>query len=71
MGVRERPHNHFTLLQASGADDAEAVAVAAVRRRAVVAIRRPAAARREVPTPAPSHAGRARLNKAIAAKSEL
>jgi len=44
MEVRELPHNHFALLQASGADDAEADDVAvAFRRRVVVAIRRPAA----------------------------
>ena len=35
MGVRERPHNHFTLLQASGADDAEAVRVVTVTRTIV------------------------------------
>ena len=43
-----------------GAKDAEAVVVVAVRRRVVVAIRRPAVARRVVPTPAPFHAVRAR-----------
>ena len=48
------------LSQPCGAKDAEAVVVVAVRRRVVVAIRRPAVARRVVPTPAPFHAVRTR-----------
>ena len=51
------------LSQPCGAKDAEAEVDEAVRRRVVVAIRRPAVARRAVPTPAPSHAGRARRSR--------